>query len=86
MELQKPLGVEILSAVAFVYFCGTMRLAISLACKGEIAERIKSEARNMAIGDLPCGQIMRIASKASDTIISLACKGEIAKRINWRKI
>lgn len=47
MELQRPLGVEILSAVAFVYFCGTMRLAISLACKGEIAERITHEVCNM---------------------------------------
>lgn len=40
-----------LPAVAFVYFCGTMRLAFSLACKGENAERIKSEARNMSIGE-----------------------------------
>jgi hypothetical protein len=51
MELQRPLGVGILSAVAFVYFCGTMRLAFSLACKGENAERIKSEARNMSISN-----------------------------------
>ena len=81
MELQRPLGVGILSAVAFIYFCGTMRLAFSLACKGENAERIKSEARNMSISDLPCGQIIRIASKASDTLFSLACKGENAERI-----
>ncbi|MBO5087164.1 MAG: hypothetical protein J6C01_00690 [Lachnospiraceae bacterium] len=56
MELQRPLGVEILPAVAFVYFCGTMRLAFSLACKGENAERIKSEARNMKISIFTCLQ------------------------------
>ncbi len=45
-----------LSAVAFAYFCGTMRLAFSLACKGENAERIKSEARNMKISIFTCLQ------------------------------
>ena len=33
-----------------------MRLTISLACKGEIVERITSEACNMRLGDFTCLQ------------------------------
>ena len=39
--------------VSCIILCGIMRLTISLACKGEIVERITSEASNMTIKDLP---------------------------------